>query len=74
MADESFDVLVHNSDWTNQPDVHLLCGRWTTPAWSQRDGLPQYVYEEDGGELYTFEREDLITYPDCLQLMQKDLT
>lgn len=57
--------LVHYSDWAQQPDVRLACDRWTTPSWNQPDDLPEYVYQEDGGELYTFARTDLVTCLKC---------
>ena len=65
MPAERESVVVHYSDWAQQPDVRLACGRMTTTAWSPRPGLPGRVYEEDGGDLYTFERTELVTCPGC---------
>lgn len=58
---------VHYSNWAQQPDVRFACGISTTPAWLQRDDLPSLVYEAEGGWLYTFERTDLVTCPECLE-------
>lgn len=59
---------VHYSDWAQQPDVELVCGRWTTPAWEfVPDGpLPEGVYRGDNGDLYTFSHWDLVTCQECL--------
>lgn len=59
---------VHYSYEAFQPDVHLRCGRWTTPAWSPRAGLPDLVYQCDEGDLYTFERMDLVNCEECKAL------
>ncbi len=51
---------IHWSNWSQQPDVHLAHGEFTTPAWRDwraEDGLPEGVYHADNGSLYTFNRE-----------------
>lgn len=47
--------LVHSCDWASQPDIHIRCSdRWTTPAWTQPEGLPEGVHLDESGSLYTF--------------------
>jgi hypothetical protein len=60
---------VHYSHEAYQPDVHLRCGRWTTPSWRPRAGLPDLVYQTDEGDLYTFERVELVTCEECRSAM-----
>lgn len=64
-TDKICQDTVHYSHEAYQPDVHLLCGRWTTPAWTKRTGLPDRVYQTNEGDLYTFARDDLVTCEDC---------
>lgn len=62
---------IHYSNWSQQPDVWLACGRWTTPAWSQGDGLDAGIYEEDDGDLYTFEHFDRVNCEACLAAVRE---
>jgi hypothetical protein len=62
---------VHYSEWAQQPDIRLACGRMTTPAWIQRDRLPERVYQTDDGDLYTFERKELVTCTACLATLDE---
>jgi hypothetical protein len=62
---------VHYAHEAYQPNVHLRCGRWTTPAWSPRAELPDLVYQTDEGDLYTFERVELVTCETCRGAMVK---
>lgn len=62
--------VVHHSDWAQQPDIRLTCGRWTLPAW-ETDDPPLFagVYREERGDLYTFSQRDRVTCPECLEKM-----
>lgn len=65
-------TITHYSDWAQQPDVRLACGQMTTPAWSPtRADLPTGVYETDEGDLYTFERTDLVTCESCKEWLPR---
>lgn len=60
------EAVVHYSDWAQQPDIHLACGRWTLPAW-ETDDPPLFtgIYREERGGLYTFSQLDRVTCPEC---------
>lgn len=60
---------VHYSHEAYQPDVHLRCGRWTTPTRSPYATLPELVYQTAEGDLYTFVRVELVTCEECKQAL-----
>ena len=66
--------IVHYSSWSQQPDVWLACGQWTTPAYTQRDDLAVGVYEADGGDLYTFEPLGRVSCQGCLTSIDEGRT
>lgn len=67
------ETIVHYSDYSSQPDIRLACDRWTTPAWDNEkppNSSEFGIYLGEEGELYTFERTDKITCPDCLKYLR----
>lgn len=58
---------VHYSDYSSQPNVHYLCGTWTTPAWpnEKKEVLPEGVYQDEEDDHYTFEHKHLVTCTHC---------
>lgn len=71
------DLKVHFSDWSSQPDVHILCDdSWVTPAWGrstliQRSLERREIYRADDERFYTFEREK-VTCKACLAKMKPE--
>lgn len=71
------DLTVHYSDWSGQPDVHILCDdSWTTPSWGritliQRSLERREIYRADDERFYTFERAK-VTCKACLAKMKPE--
>jgi hypothetical protein len=63
--------LVHFSDWSQQPDVRVLCDQtYSRPAWGQPWGLAAGVFALEDSRLYTFE-QGAVTCPQCLEALGK---
>jgi len=73
-------MTVHWSNWSQQPDVKIACGGWTTPLWGHDKASPppldaglHYAYSpipsvlSGGGQeplVYTFDKTK-VTCPAC---------
>lgn len=70
--------VVHYCDWAQEPEIHLACGKWTIPAWGKASkthpasglSLPDGIFMEVGGGLYTFDKEQQINCEKCLKYTQ----
>lgn len=68
------DLTVHLSDWSQQPDIHILCDdSWVTPGWGrptliQRALERREIYRADDERYYTFD-DAKVTCKACLEAM-----
>lgn len=69
------DLRVHLSDYSSQPDIHILCDNtWTTPAWGPESTLQKSlakrdIFLGDDDRYYTFDPEH-VTCKQCLAKMK----
>lgn len=57
------DLRVHFSDYSSQPDIHILCDdTWTTPSWGRQTMIQRAlerreIYRSDDERYYAFDEE-----------------
>ena len=60
-------MIIHYCNWSDQPDIGYMCGRFTSPAWqTQSSLLPEGVYGADDGDFYSFDTIH-VNCIDCLK-------